>query len=48
MLICSMNVQHGWIEKAEDPKQHDLYKVFHIVTNEMISEIEEEIALGVF
>ena len=38
----------GWIEKGEDPKQHDLYKVFHIVTNEMIAEIEEEIALEVF
>lgn len=37
-----------WIEQGDDPRQHDLYNVFHIVTNEMIAEIEEEIALGVF
>ena len=37
-----------WIEKGEDPRQHNLYKVFHVVTNEMIAEVEKEIALGVF
>ena len=37
-----------WIEQDEDPRQHDLYKVFHIVSDEMIAEIEKEIAIGVF
>ena len=38
----------GWIENGEDLRQHDLYKVFHSITDEMIDEIEKEIALGVF
>ncbi|MBQ7663407.1 MAG: hypothetical protein IJS48_08595 [Prevotella sp.] len=38
----------GWVEKGEDPRQHLLYKAFHSVTDEMIAEIEKEIALGVF
>jgi len=38
----------GWIENGEDLRQHDLYKVFHSITDEMIAEIEKEIALGVF
>ena len=37
-----------WIEQDEDPRQHDLYKVFHIVSDEMIAEIEKEVAIGVF
>ena len=37
-----------WIEQDEDPRQHNLYKVFHIVSDEMIAEIEKEVAIGVF
>ena len=37
-----------WIEKGEDPRKNNLYKVFHSVTDEMIAEIEKEIAMGVF
>ena len=38
----------GWIEKGEDPRQNILYKFSHGVTDEMIAEVEKEIALGVF
>lgn len=37
-----------WIEQGEDPRQHLLYKAFHTITDEMITEAEREIALGVF
>lgn len=37
-----------WIEDGEDPREHTLYKVLHIVTDEMIGEVRKEIALGVF
>ena len=37
-----------WIEKGEDPRQNNLYKFSHGVTDEMIAEVEKEIALGVF
>lgn len=38
----------GWLEKGEDPRQNNLYKFSHGVTDEMIAEVEKEIALGVF
>ena len=38
----------GWIEKGEDPRQNNLYKLSHGVTDEMIAEVEKEIVLGVF
>ena len=37
-----------WIEQGDDPRQHNLYKVFHIVGDEMIAEIKKEIAMGLF
>ena len=37
-----------WIEDGEDPREHTLYKVMHIVTDEMIEEIRTEMASGVF
>lgn len=38
----------GWIEKGEDPRQNNLYKLSHGVIDEMIAEVEKEIVLGVF
>ena len=35
-----------WIEDGEDPRTHDLYK-YHIVTDEMIEEVEKNITSGI-
>lgn len=42
------HIVREWIEKGEDPRQNNLYKFSHGVTDEMIAEVEKEIALGVF
>ena len=37
-----------WIEDGEDPREHTLYKVMHIVTDEMIEEVRTKIESGIF
>lgn len=37
-----------WIEDGEDPREHTLYKIMNIVTDEMIEEVKTEITSDVF
>lgn len=37
-----------WIENGEDPREKNLYRLFHIVTDELIEEVQNDISSGVF